>query len=70
MVDDSNAALVIRVWLEAPREFRARVLTPRDAAAEEGTVAVASSPGDVLEAVREWLDGFTGRADHSVDTDG
>ena len=63
MVDDPSAALLIRVWLEGSSEFRARLLTLRGATAEtpaeEVTVAVASSPGDVLDAVRDWLDGFT-----------
>ena len=61
MVDDPSAALLIRVWLEGPGELRARLLTVRAAAevpAEETTVAVASSPDDVLAAVRAWLDGF------------
>lgn len=72
MVDDPSAALLIRVWLEGAGGFRARLLTLRDATAErpaeEVTVAVVSSPGDVLDAVRDWLDGFTGRATNSVDS--
>ena len=63
MVQDPSAALLLRVWLEGPGEFRARLLTLHaDAAgtsAEEVTVAVASSPEDVLDAVRAWLDDFT-----------
>ncbi|SFO73843.1 hypothetical protein SAMN05660464_0861 [Geodermatophilus dictyosporus] len=66
MADEPSAALLIRVWLEDSGGFRARLLTLRDATgqapAEEVTVAVASSPGDVLDAVRDWLDGFTARA--------
>ncbi|SES75738.1 hypothetical protein [Geodermatophilus poikilotrophus] len=60
---DPSAALLIRVWLEGSREFRARLLTLRGATAgtpaEEVTVAVTSSPDEVLDAVRSWLDGFT-----------
>jgi hypothetical protein len=63
VVQDPSAALLVRVWLEGPGEFRARLLTLRaDAAgtsAEEVTVAVASSPEDVLDAVRAWLGDFT-----------
>ncbi|SHN57428.1 hypothetical protein SAMN05660350_00779 [Geodermatophilus obscurus] len=72
MVDDPSAALLIRVWLEGAGAFRARLLTLRNASAEtpaeEVTVAVAASPSDVLDAVREWLDGFTRQATNSVDT--
>jgi hypothetical protein len=62
VVQDPSAALLLRVWLEGPGAFRARLLTLHaDAAgsAEEVTVAVASSPEDVLDAVRAWLDDFT-----------
>lgn len=66
MVQDPSAALLVRVWLEAPGELRARLLTLHaDAAgtsAEEVTVAVASSPEGVLDAVRAWLDDFTRRS--------
>jgi hypothetical protein len=66
LVDDPSAALLIRVWFEGAGEFRARLLALRDATpeapAEEVTVAVASSPGGVLEAVRDWLDDFSRRA--------
>ncbi|WP_448608648.1 hypothetical protein [Geodermatophilus sp. URMC 60] len=74
MVDDPSAALLIRVWLEGPGEFRARLMTLRDATAEapaeQVTVAVASSPGGVLDAVRDWLDGFTRQAMDSGAADG
>ncbi len=63
MVQDPSAALLVRVWLEGPGEFRARLLTRHgDAAgtsAEEVTVAVASSPEGVLDAVRAWLGDVT-----------
>ena len=66
MVDDPSATLLIRVWLAGSSEFRARLLTLRggtaETPAEEATVAVASSPGDVLDAVRQWLDGFVAEA--------
>ena len=74
MVDDESAALLIRVWLEGPGELRARLLTVRTAAAEtpaeEVTVAVASSPDDVLAAVRAWLAGFVSGAVDPSDGNG
>jgi hypothetical protein len=74
LVDQPSAALLIRVWLEGAGEFRARLLTLGDTTAEtpaeEVTVAVASSPGDVLDAVRDWIDGFTRQATNLVDSDG
>ncbi len=74
MVDDPSAALLIRVWLEGSREFRARLLTLGDATAEtpaeEVTVAVTSSPDEVLDAVRTWLDGFTRDATARTDRHG
>jgi hypothetical protein len=72
VVDPPSASLVIRVWLEDAGEFRARLLTLGDGTAgtpaEEVTVAVVSSPGDALDAVRGWLDGFTRRPPDRVDT--
>lgn len=73
MVEHRSAALLIRVWLEDTGEFRARLLTQPDVSADgpadEGTVAVASSPGDVLDAVRRWLEGFTRQAVTPTDGD-
>jgi hypothetical protein len=73
VVDDPSAALLIRVWFEGAGEFRARLLTLRDATAETPpeavTVAVASSPGGVLDAVRGWLDDFTRRPADRGDVD-
>ncbi len=73
MVDDATAALLIRVWLEGAGEFRARLLTLGDDAAgtpaDGVTVAVASSPEDVLDAVRDWLRGFASQAGDPVDRD-
>jgi hypothetical protein len=64
LVDDRSAALLIRVWTEDSSDFRARLMTLRGATAqapaEEVTVVVASSPGGVLDAVRDWLDGSPG----------
>jgi hypothetical protein len=72
--DDRSAALLIRVWIEDGTDgFRARLTslgTPGDdATGEEMTVAVAASPGDVLAAVRHWLEGFGRRAAHHADRD-
>ena len=66
VVDDPSAALLIRVWLEDSREFRARLLTLRgptaELPAEEVTLAVTSSSADVVDAVRGWLDDFIRQA--------
>jgi len=56
-----SAALVVRVWLEGgPGGFRARLTTGDPSASGEAadtvTVAVASSPEAVVDAVRAWLD--------------
>ena len=60
MSDERNAALLVRVWLEGGTDrFRARVsAVGPDDAADYRTIAVAASPGDVLDAVRHWLDEF------------
>jgi hypothetical protein len=62
--DDRSAALLVRVWLEdGTGEFRARLSAVAgngpDEPGEDRTVALASSPRDVLDAVSHWLDGFT-----------
>lgn len=74
MVDDINAALVIRVWSESGGEqFRARLTStdtsPGAAAGGERTVALAASRGDVIDAVGKWLDDFLRRASQPIDTD-
>lgn len=74
MVDQPSAALLIRVWLEGTGEVRARLLTLGDVTeetpAEEVTVAVVSSPDDVVDAVRIWLDGFARQASDPLDGNG
>jgi hypothetical protein len=73
VIDDRSAALLIRVWFEDAGAFRARLLTQGDATAgepaQEVTVAVASSPDAVLDAVRTWLDELRGQAVEPVDGD-
>lgn len=73
MVDHRSAALLVRVWLEDAGDFRARLLTLHDVTdgepAEETTVAVASSPGDVLDAVRDWLEELARQTVDPVDGD-
>jgi len=71
---DRSAALFVRVWLEdGAQSFRGRLTTmdtsPGQRGAQETTVALASSPGDVVDAVRAWLDGFLGDATDSIDSD-
>jgi hypothetical protein len=71
--DDRSAALLIRVWLEdGAREFRGRLTTidtsPDQRGRDEATVALASSPRDVVDAVREWLTAFVEGAPDSIDS--
>lgn len=51
--------LVIRAWCESGAEvpFRARVLTVGTSLEEVELVAVASSAGEVVDLVRDWLGG-------------
>lgn len=63
MNPERSAALFVRVWLEDDTSaFRARVTAvgrpEGDEPAQDYTVAVASSPADVLTAVNAWLEGF------------
>lgn len=60
MSDERSAALLVRVWLEGGTDrFRARVsAVGPDDGPDDRTIAVAASPGEVLDAVRHWLDGF------------
>ena len=72
LTEDQSAALVIRVWLEGGADqFRAR-LTTAEIAGSSGRggnrTLAASSPGDVLDAVREWLDEFLRHASDSIDS--
>jgi hypothetical protein len=55
------------VWLEdGARVFRGRLTTmetsPGGRGADEVAVALASSPREVVDAVRAWLDQFVGDA--------
>lgn len=63
MAQDRSAALLVRVWTEGAAEaFRARVTavgtSGPDPTGEEVTVAVTASPGDLLDAVRAWVQEF------------
>jgi hypothetical protein len=74
MDDDRSAALLVRVWVEGdPGHFRCRLTTIDTARAptaeEELMLTVAASPGDVLTAVRQWLDGFLDAVPDPIDTD-
>jgi hypothetical protein len=60
---DRSAALVVRVWAEGGTGgFRARVtgvdISGSESTGEELTIAVAASPGDLLDALRVWLEEF------------
>jgi hypothetical protein len=59
VTDDRSAALLVRVWLEDGAEgFRARLTSVGDPGDDDRTVAVAASPGELLDAVSQWLDEF------------
>jgi hypothetical protein len=70
--DDRSVALLLRVWLEdGGEQFRARLSSlarpPDGGQEEELTVAVASSPRDVLSAVSDWLNEFLAHAPNPID---
>jgi hypothetical protein len=72
MDGDPSAVLVVRVWLEGGTDqFRARLMTvgttPGSGVGEEVTVTVAASPGDVVRAVRAWLEEFLDTGSSSID---
>ena len=72
MDGDPSAVLVVRVWLEGGTDqFRARRMTagttPGSGVGEEVTVTVASLPGDVVRAVRAWLEEFLEPGRSSID---
>ena len=72
MDGDPSAVLVVRVWLEGGTDqFRARLMTagttPDSGVGGEVTVTVASLPGDVVRAVRAWLDEFLDTGSSSID---
>jgi hypothetical protein len=60
---DRSAALLVRVWTEGGAEgFRARVTAVDTSGSASGggdlTIAVAASSGDLLDALRDWLNQF------------
>lgn len=70
--DTRSAALLVRIWFEdGPEEFRARLTavgrTAGDVPTGDLTVAVASSPSEVITAVREWLDESLRSATEPID---
>jgi hypothetical protein len=69
--DDRSATLILRVWLEGGTDgFRGRVTTVDTTVSHGGgelTVGVASSPGEMVDAVRAWLDEFLGRSSQPAD---
>jgi hypothetical protein len=72
--DDRSAALLVRVWVEGGTgDFRCRLTTIDTSggagSGQEVTLAVASSPGDALVAVRQWLDGFLDATANPIDID-
>ncbi|WP_369255259.1 hypothetical protein [Geodermatophilus amargosae] len=69
MIVDENRSgvLLVRVWLEqGTDEFRGRMTTPGvwhgPGARGDLTVALASTPEDVCDAVRQWLSEFLSSA--------
>ena len=71
-VDDRSAVLIIRVWVDDD-SFRGRLATleriGQDNGIEDQAYAVASSPGDVVVAVREWLGRFQQGVNDRIDSD-
>jgi hypothetical protein len=69
--DDRSATLILRVWLEGGSGgFRGRVTTVDTTMGHEGgevTVGVSSSPDEMVDAVRVWLDEFLGRSSPPAD---
>lgn len=62
VADDRSAALLLRVWIEeGSDQFRARVMAVGSGEGGDRTVALASSPDEVLEAVGHWLDEYLQR---------
>jgi hypothetical protein len=62
VADDRSAALLLRVWIEeGSDQFRARVMAIGSGGGTDHTVALASSPDQVLEAVGQWLDEYLQR---------
>jgi hypothetical protein len=59
VADDRSAALLLRVWIEeGSDQFRARLMAVGSGGRSDRTVALASSPDEVLEAVSHWLDEY------------
>ena len=68
VAEDRSAALLLRVWTEGGTDqFRARlVAVGPDGRESSRTVALASSPDGVLDAVSRWLDEYL-RAGNATD---
>jgi hypothetical protein len=70
--DDRSATLILRVWLESGTDgFRGRLTTMDTSVGHEGgelAVGVTSSPADMVNAVRAWLDEFLGEASQPIDS--
>jgi hypothetical protein len=60
---ERSSAVLVRVWLEGEADrFRARVMAAgeeTEGAGGDRTIALASSPVEVLAVVRRWLENFT-----------
>ena len=56
---DCVGVMVVRVWIEEPSgDLRARVTRTLDVNEREQTTQVASTRGEILTIVGEWLDAF------------
>jgi len=73
LTEDRSFAVLIRVWFEDGVEnFRARVTALRDRSEYGGprrdsTIAVATSPREVVGAVSEWLDALVNHGGDPLD---
>jgi hypothetical protein len=60
VTEERSAALLVRVWLEdGDGGFRARVTAVgSESSPDDRTIALAASPGEVIDAVSGWLEAF------------
>jgi hypothetical protein len=60
-VSERAGVIVVRVWIErdAAPLLRARITASADLSSDERTIGACAGIEDTLEAVREWLEGFS-----------
>jgi len=57
-----TGVLIVRLWVETNHhtKLRARIAQTIDTVVPEETFAVAASADDICEAVKQWVEEFTG----------